>query len=96
MDIILYKVNIGRRENNMDTRVYTLTEGELMGQLNQAKELVLNVMVAEGVTTKAKAEHINETYAIIVCRPSWLGRTIQKIIGAADNTKSIIRVVKVL
>lgn len=74
--------------------LFHATSSELTTEFNKAKDLFLDALVSDEITTKEKAEMIKKTYAVVVAQPSWFGRAAAKLSG--KDVKHVINIVKVV
>ena len=71
--------------------VFNLDPNELAAEANTAREVFLDALVDEDIMEKSDAEKIKKRYALILVKPSWLGRIFRT---GTDKEKYFWKVIK--
>lgn len=70
----------------MTVSTYSLTTGELQGQMNEAVQLVITAMVEDGLLPDDDA--LITQYIIVLAERGWFGKLVDTVIGRNnDNTR---------
>lgn len=64
---------------------YEMTPVSMQEMCNQSKELLVEALVRDGFLLKEDGDKINNNYAIVVHKKTWLGR-IFKMLGGLEDT----------
>jgi len=70
--------------------LYTYDENQLSGLVNQAKEVLMEALVAEEKIDEKCASEVIKHYAIVICRKGWFGRVFDKVRGMKEDNLSIL------
>lgn len=79
----------------MEHSVWTMQVQDLMRDYNQVKGILLDELERQNLL-RAPAKKLKEEWAFIVHKPSWLGKTIGKLMGGDQEGSHRITLVKVL
>lgn len=72
----------------MDFDSYSLTQNDLIENLNVAREHFVSQMLKEGVISEEQATIMLEDYAILITKKGMLGRTLDKILNLKEGKLS--------